>query len=149
MMIIAAPETRLTHRAAVGRRPAPAASMVVTTQEPTSKPLELLESCCSPVTGQVLGQAEAEKLAGALKAVADPARLRLISIVAASETGEVCVCDFTGPVGLSQPTVSHHLKVLVDGGVLAREQRGKWAYYRLVPDALDTLSRLITAPLTR
>ena len=113
------------------------------------EPLALLESCCSPVTGQVLSQADAERLAGALKAVADPARLRLISIVAASETGEVCVCDFTGPVGLSQPTVSHHLKVLVDAGVLVREQRGKWAYYRLVPGALDTLGRLISVPLTR
>lgn len=122
--------------------------MVVTTREPTREPLALLESCCSPVIGQVLGQAEAEKLARALKAVADPARLRLISIVAASGTGEVCVCDFTGPVGLSQPTVSHHLKVLVDAGVLSREQRGKWAYYRLVPEALDTLGRLITVPPT-
>ena len=56
------------------------------------------------------------------------------------------MCDFTGPVGLSQPTVSHHLKVLVDAGVLAREQRGKWAYYRLVPDALDAVSRLIATP---
>ncbi|HZA03364.1 MAG TPA: metalloregulator ArsR/SmtB family transcription factor [Propionibacteriaceae bacterium] len=110
------------------------------------KPLTVLEACCSPVTGEVLGQADAERLSGALKAVADPARLRLISIVAAAESGEVCVCDFTGPIGLSQPTVSHHLRVLVDAGVLAREQRGKWAYYRLVPDALDTLARLITAP---
>ena len=108
------------------------------------QPLTVLETCCSPVTGQVLGQADAERLAGALKAIADPARLRLISMVAASESGEVCVCDFTGPIGLSQPTVSHHLKILVDAGVLAREQRGKWAYYRLVPDALDTLGRLIT-----
>ena len=109
-------------------------------------PLTVLETCCSPVTGQVLGQADAERLAGALKAIADPARLRLISMVAASASGEVCVCDFTGPIGLSQPTVSHHLKILVDGGVLAREQRGKWAYYRLVPEALDTLGRLITTP---
>jgi ArsR family transcriptional regulator, arsenate/arsenite/antimonite-responsive transcriptional repressor len=108
--------------------------------------MTVLESCCAPITGQVLGQADAERLAGALKAVADPARLRLISIVAAADSGEVCVCDFTGPVGLSQPTVSHHLKVLVDAGVLTREQRGKWAYYRLVPDALDSLSRLITTP---
>ena len=108
------------------------------------EPLTVLETCCSPVSGQVLDQADAERLAGALKAIADPARLRLISIVAASESGEVC--DFTGPIGLSQPTVSHHLKILVDGGVLAREQRGKWAYYRLVPDALDTLGRLITGP---
>ena len=70
----------------------------------------------------------------------------MISIVAASQTGEVCACDFTGPVGLSQPTVSHHLKVLVEAGLLTREQRGKWAYYRLVPAALDTLGRLISAP---
>jgi ArsR family transcriptional regulator len=108
--------------------------------------LIVLETCCSPVTGQVLDQADAERLAGALKAIADPARLRLISIVAASDSGEVCVCDFTGSVGLSQPTVSHHLKILVDAGVLAREQRGKWAYYRLVPTALDTLGRLISTP---
>ena len=81
-----------------------------------------------------------------MKAIADPARLRMISIVAAADSGEVCVCDFTGPVGLSQPTVSHHLKILVDAGVLAREQRGKWAYYRLVPAALDNLGRLLTAP---
>ena len=110
------------------------------------EPLTVLETCCSPVTGQVLDQGDAERLAGALKAIADPARLRLISIVAASDSGEVCVCDFTGPVGLSQPTVSHHLKILVDAGVLAREQRGKWAYYRLLPEALDTLGRLITTP---
>lgn len=114
--------------------------MVVSSREP----LALLESCCSPVTGQVLGQADAEKLAGALKAVADPARLRLISIVAASETGEVCVCDFTGPLGLSQPTVSHHLRVLVDVGVLSREQRGKWAYYRLVPGALADIAGVLS-----
>src|SRR5918997_5714165 len=110
------------------------------------QPLTVLETCCSPVTGQILDQADAERLAAALKAIADPARLRLISIVAASDSGEVCVCDFTGPIGLAQPTVSHHLKILVDAGVLAREQRGNWAYYRLVPDALDTLARLITAP---
>ena len=110
------------------------------------EPLIVLETCYSPVTGQVLDQADAERLAGALKAIADPARLRLISIVAASDSGEVCVCDFTGSVGLSQPTVSHHLKILVDAGVLAREQRGKWAYYRLVPTALDTLGRLISTP---
>lgn len=116
--------------------------MVIATREP----LAVLEACCSPVTGQVLSQADAERLAGALKALSDPARLRLISIVAASETGEVCVCDFTAPVGLSQPTVSHHLRILVEAGVLAREQRGKWAYYRLVPAALDTLGRLISSP---
>ena len=118
-------------------------SDVVTTQ---ADGLTVLESCCSPVIGHVLGQADAERLATALKAVADPARLRLISIVTASDGGEVCVCDLTGPVGLSQPTVSHHLKILVDAGILAREQRGKWAYYRLVPGALDTLGRLLASP---
>ena len=110
----------------------------------TREPLALLEDCCSPVTGRAMSQADAVRLAAALKAVADPARLRLISLVASSQTSEVCVCDFTGSIGLSQPTVSHHLKILVDAGVLAREQRGKWAYYRLVPDALDTLGRLIS-----
>ena len=114
--------------------------------ESSSEPLAVLGTCCSPVSGQVLDEADAGRLAGALKAIADPVRLRLISIVAATESGEVCVCDFTGPVGLSQPTVSHHLKILVDAGVLTREQRGKWAFYRLVPDALDTLGRLITTP---
>lgn len=108
--------------------------------------LAVLEACCSPVIGQVLDQAEAERLATALKAVADPARLRLISIVAAAEGGEVCACDFTAPVGLSQPTVSHHLRILVDAGILSREQRGKWAFYRLVPGALDTLGRLLASP---
>jgi len=122
------------------------ASRMLSAMGAPREPLIVLETCCSPVTGQVLDQADAERLAGALKAIADPARLRLISIVAASDSGEVCVCDFTGSVGLSQPTVSHHLKILVDAGVLAREQRGKWAYYRLVPTALDTLGRLISTP---
>lgn len=112
----------------------------------SSTSLTVLETCCSPVTSAVMSQADAETLATALKALADPARLRLISIVAASDAGEVCVCDFTGPIGLSQPTVSHHLRILVEAGVLTREQRGRWAYYRLVPDALGALSRLIAAP---
>ena len=79
-----------------------------------------------------------------LKALAEPTRLRLLSLIAAREDGEACVCDLTAPVGLSQPTVSHHLKVLVDAGILHREQRGKWAYYRLVPGALDTLAALLS-----
>jgi ArsR family transcriptional regulator, arsenate/arsenite/antimonite-responsive transcriptional repressor len=105
--------------------------------------LPVLSGCCSPLLGQVLQLREAEDLAGALKAIADPVRLRLISMVASHQDQEACVCDLTEPVGLSQPTVSHHLKVLVDAGILAREQRGKWAYYRLVPRALADLARLI------
>lgn len=101
-------------------------------------------ACCSPVAGQILEPAEAELLAAALRAVAHPVRLRLISLIGAHDGGEACVCDLTAPVGLSQPTVSHHLKILVEAGILAREQRGKWAYYRLVPRALDAIAALIS-----
>ena len=109
-------------------------------------PLPLLEDCCSPVVGQVITPDEAETLATSLKAVADPVRLRLISLVAAHADAEACVCDLTDPVGLSQPTVAHHLKVLVDAGSFPREQRGRWAYYRLVPDTLSSIARLLTTP---
>ena len=108
-------------------------------------PLVLTE-CCSPVVGQVMTVAEAEALAAVLKAIAEPTRLRLVSLVAAHADGEACVCDLTEPVGLSQPTVSHHLKILVDAGVLQREQRGKWAYYTLVPATFVSISRLLTPP---
>lgn len=86
---------------------------------------------------------QADDLARSLKALADPARLRLISIVAASAGQEACVCDLTDPIGLSQPTISHHLKVLTDAGFLTRTKRGTWAYYSLVPGALDSVSRLL------
>jgi ArsR family transcriptional regulator, arsenate/arsenite/antimonite-responsive transcriptional repressor len=108
-------------------------------------PLVLAE-CCSPVVGQVMTVAEAESLAAVLKAIAEPTRLRLVSLVAAHADAEACVCDLTEPVGLSQPTVSHHLKILVDAGVLQREQRGKWAYYTLVPATFVSISRLLTPP---
>ena len=93
--------------------------------------------CCSPVTGGVLDPADAEHLAKVFKALGDPTRVRLLSIIGAHADGEACVCDLTDPVGLSQPTVSHHLKQLVEAGLVTREQRGKWAYYRLVQPALD------------
>jgi ArsR family transcriptional regulator, arsenate/arsenite/antimonite-responsive transcriptional repressor len=110
-------------------------------QEPTELPL--LRDCCSPVVRQIITASEAETLAARFKALADPARLRLISLVAAHEDAEACVCELTDPVGLSQPTVSHHLKILVDAGILIREQRGKWAYYRLVPDTLADMASMI------
>ncbi|WP_067975979.1 ArsR/SmtB family transcription factor [Mycolicibacter icosiumassiliensis] len=103
-----------------------------------------LEACCSPITGGVLDAMAAERLAGVLKALAEPTRLRLVSLIAAHEGAEACVCDLTAPVGLSQPTVSHHLKILVEAGLLERTQRGKWAYYRLVPAALDALAGVFT-----
>lgn len=99
-----------------------------------------LEVCCRPITGTVLDVATAERLAGVLKALGEPTRLRLVSLIAGHEGAEACVCDLTAPVGLTQPTVSHHLKILVDAGLLERSQRGKWAYYRLVPAALDALA---------
>lgn len=102
--------------------------------------LPLISECCSPVVGRVMSPTEAEIAAASLKAIADPTRLRLISLVSAHQDGEACVCDLTAPVGLSQPTVSHHLRILVEAGFLTRDQRGKWAYYRLVPEALDALA---------
>ena len=83
---------------------------------------------------------DADALAIRLRALADPTRLRLVSIIATHPGAEACVCHLTEPVGLSQPTVSHHLKLLVDAGLLEREKRGVWAYYRLVPGALGELA---------
>lgn len=97
------------------------------------------QSCCPPVLASLLSSAEAEDLAGALRVVADPARLRLLSLIASSSGSEACVCDLTEPLGLSQPTVSHHLKVLTDAGLLSREQRGRWAFYRVEEGPLALL----------
>jgi len=96
-------------------------------------------ACCTPVTGDPLDAEAAEDLARPLKALADPTRLRLLSIIASHDGAEACVCDLTEPVGLSQPTVSHHLKVLADAGLVTREKRGVWAYYALVPGAVEQL----------
>jgi ArsR family transcriptional regulator len=100
-------------------------------------------ACCSPLTREILPEKQADDLARSLKALADPARLRIVSMVAAHANAEACVCDLTEPLGLSQPTVSHHLKVLTEAGFLTRSQRGTWAYYRLVPGALDSVSSLL------
>ena len=99
---------------------------------------------CAPLVREALTAEQAADLSRVLKAVADPARLRLLSMVAAHEGGEACVCDLTGPLGLSQPTVSHHLKVLVDAGLLTRDKRGVWAWYRLVPGALDAIAAVLS-----
>ena len=82
---------------------------------------------------------DAEQLAAALKAIAEPARLRLLSLIQAQPDQEACVCHLTEPLGLSQPTVSHHLKVLLEAGLVEREQRGNWAYFRVVPETLGVL----------
>ncbi len=106
-------------------------------------PVTEAAACCAPLTRETMDADQATALAHGLKALADPTRLRLISIVAASEGQEACVCDLTDPVGLSQPTVSHHLKILVDAGFLIRTKRGTWSYYSLVPGALDAVSKLL------
>ncbi|WP_209307594.1 metalloregulator ArsR/SmtB family transcription factor [Geodermatophilus sp. DF01_2] len=100
--------------------------------------------CCAPLVRRPLSTEEATDLSRLLKAIADPARLRLLSLVAAHTGGEACACDLTEPLGLSQPTVSHHLKVLVDAGLLTRDKRGVWAYYALVPGALDALAGVLS-----
>ncbi len=113
----------------------------------TSPPLDPRPAagvCCSPLLQEPITASQAAGLAQLLKALADPTRLRLVSLVAAHEDGEACVCELTEPLGLTQPTISHHLKVLIDAGILTREKRGVWAYYALVPGALDAVAAVLT-----
>ena len=111
----------------------------------TSLPLLTTDAagCCAAVTAGVMKADDAKRLARMFKALGDPTRVRLLSMIAAQAGAEACVCDLTEPVGLSQPTVSHHMKQLVDAGLVTREQRGKWAYYALVPEALAMLSAVL------
>lgn len=103
--------------------------------------------CCPPVVLSRLGDSDAEKLATTLKALADPARLRILSLIAAQPGSEACVCHLTEPIGLSQPTTTHHLQVLHAAGILEREKRGTWVYYRLVPERLEAVrAALATRP---
>lgn len=94
---------------------------------------------CGPLLQNPIAAEDAERLAAALRTIADPARLRLLSLIQAQPAGEACVCHLTEPLGLSQPTVSHHLKVLLTAGLVERERRGSWAYYRVVPEQLAAL----------
>ena len=110
---------------------------------PVLSPTGAGAACCAPLTRQPLDAEQATTLARTLKALADPARLRLLSLVAAHEGGEACVCDLIEPLGLSQPTVSHHLKILVEAGLLTRDKRGVWAYFTIVPEALNALAAVL------
>jgi ArsR family transcriptional regulator len=103
-----------------------------------------LTACCSPLTGGVVDEESAQQLARVFRALGDPTRVRLVSLIAAADGAEACICDLTDPVGLSQPTVSHHIKLLVEAGLVTREQRGKWAFYRLVGDTFDALRRAVS-----
>lgn len=100
--------------------------------------------CCTSLVHEPLSASQAADLAHLLKALADPTRLRLVSMVAAHENGEACVCELTDPLGLTQPTISHHLKILVDAGIFTRSQRGRWAYYAIVAQTLDALAAVLT-----
>jgi ArsR family transcriptional regulator len=104
------------------------------------------DACCTPLLGEPIDEGQAVELAEVLKALADPVRLRLVSIVANSDAGEVCACDLPAAVERSQPTVSHHLGLLVKAGVLEREQRGKWAWFRLRRDRLAELADALVNP---
>lgn len=100
-------------------------------------------ACCSPLAREPLSEKEAVQIAPLLKALADPVRLRLMSLVASHEGGEACVCDLNDAFELSQPTISHHLKLLHEVGLLDREKRGVWVYYRARTEALQNLAALI------
>lgn len=97
------------------------------------------EACCPSVLADALDETEAAELAHAFAALADPVRLRLLSLLSSAPAGETCVCDLVEPVGKSQPTVSHHLKVLADAGLITGEKRGRWVWYAVVPERLETL----------
>ena len=101
-------------------------------------------ACCTPLLREPITAGQAAELARLLKALADPTRLRLVSLVAAHDGGEACVCDLTEPLGLTQPTISHHLKILVDAGIFTRDKRGVWAYYALVPGAMNALAGILS-----
>jgi len=102
-------------------------------------------ACCSPLAREPISAAQAQQVASLLKAIAEPARLRLLSLVLSHEGAEACVCDLTPYFDLSQPTISHHLKVLHDSGLLDREKRGTWVFYKARPEAMAALGSLFTA----
>ncbi|HEX7993978.1 MAG TPA: metalloregulator ArsR/SmtB family transcription factor [Streptosporangiaceae bacterium] len=103
-------------------------------------------ACSPPLIGQPLGESAATDLAQTFRALGDPVRLRLVSLIGARQGGEVCVCDLTSAFDLTQPTISHHLKVLREAGIIESERRGTWVYYRLVPAALERMGALLSVP---
>ena len=112
----------------------------------TSSPsaLQLDAACCAPLGVDQLDEEAAEGLAQAFKALGDPVRIRLLSILASAPTGEVCACDLTEPVGKSQPTVSHHLKILREAGLVTSRKHGTWVHYRVVPEQLNALCGVLS-----
>ena len=109
----------------------------------TEPAVPALEECCPAVLSSPLTEAKAEELAVAFGVLADPVRLRLLSLVASAKAGEACVCELVEPLGRSQPTISHHLKILVDAGLIEGDKRGRWVWYRAVPGRLDLLRSVL------
>ena len=102
-------------------------------------------ACCAPLAAEAIGEADAQMLSRQFAALADPVRLRLVSLLATADDGAVCACDLVEPVGKSQPTVSHHLKVLTDAGLATSEKRGRNVWYAVVPAALEALRGALAA----
>ncbi|GAB3442233.1 metalloregulator ArsR/SmtB family transcription factor [Phycicoccus ginsengisoli] len=121
--------------------------MAVTTITTSPQDLVAAGSRCGGSAPRPISRDEAERRATLLKAVADPARLQLLSIVKGSDSGEACVCDMAEAVGLTQPTVSHHLRVLVEAGLLTKERRGTWAWFTLVPDRIAEVATFLDSPM--
>jgi ArsR family transcriptional regulator len=118
-------------------------SSSISVNMPRVRTIATVAASCPPLLQQALDASEAEQLGAALKVIADPARLRLLSLIQAQPGHEACVCHLTEPLGLTQPTVSHHLKVLLRAGLVEREQRGSWAYYRVREEPLAALRGLL------
>jgi ArsR family transcriptional regulator, arsenate/arsenite/antimonite-responsive transcriptional repressor len=113
---------------------------------PTAPPEDGIEACSIPLVGEPVSEEAAASLAQVFKALGDPVRIRLVSLIGAHQGGEVCVCDLTSAFDLTQPTISHHLKVLRSAGIIDSERRGTWVYYRLVPAALDRVAAVLSSP---
>lgn len=105
--------------------------------------MDATPACCPPIVGAALSTTEAQDKAAVLKALADPVRLRLLSLIASAAEGEACACDLNDPVARSQATVSHHLGILVDAGWVLRTQRGKWAWFRVAPSRQDLVKAVL------
>jgi ArsR family transcriptional regulator, arsenate/arsenite/antimonite-responsive transcriptional repressor len=112
---------------------------------PAAEQRVVVDACATPLVREPIGETAAAGLAQVFKAIADPVRLRLVSLIGAHQGGEVCVCELTTAFDLTQPTISHHLKILREAGIIDCERRGTWVYYRLVPAALERMAALLSA----